>query len=96
LVPKALRHLRGRVTDGAITSRGCDRYGCPPAAATGAGDGGSCTLSALSVKLFAVISFHQLIGEGGKEGAREKFERLIAQLVRARQPLYRHRIHRGP
>jgi hypothetical protein len=30
----------------------------------------------------AVISFQQLIGEGGKEGAREKFERLIAQLVR--------------
>jgi len=29
-----------------------------------------------------VISFHQLIGDGGKEGAREKFERLIAQLVR--------------
>jgi hypothetical protein len=29
-----------------------------------------------------VISFHQLIGAGGKEGAREQFERLIAQLVR--------------
>lgn len=29
-----------------------------------------------------VISFHQLIGAGGKEGARETFERLIAQLVR--------------
>lgn len=29
-----------------------------------------------------MISFHQLIGEGGKEGARETFERLIAQLVR--------------
>jgi hypothetical protein len=28
-----------------------------------------------------VISFEQLIGEGGKEGARTKFERLIAQLV---------------
>jgi len=31
-----------------------------------------------------VISFHQLIGAGGKEGARETFERLIAQLVRLR------------
>jgi hypothetical protein len=31
-----------------------------------------------------VISFHQLIGPGGKEGARETFERLIAQLVRLR------------
>lgn len=30
----------------------------------------------------AVISFQQLIGPGGKEGARETFERLIAQLVR--------------
>ena len=30
----------------------------------------------------SVISFHQLIGAGGKEGARETFERLIAQLVR--------------
>lgn len=30
----------------------------------------------------AVLSFHQLIGAGGKEGARESFERLIAQLVR--------------
>ena len=29
-----------------------------------------------------MISFHQLIGPGGKEGARETFERLIAQLVR--------------
>jgi hypothetical protein len=29
-----------------------------------------------------VISFQQLIGPGGKEGARETFERLIAQLVR--------------
>jgi hypothetical protein len=30
-----------------------------------------------------VISFQQqLIGDGGKEGAREKFERQIAQLVR--------------
>jgi hypothetical protein len=29
-----------------------------------------------------MISFHQLIGDSGKEGAREKFERLIAQLVR--------------
>lgn len=29
-----------------------------------------------------VISFEQLIGDGGKEGAREKFERLVAQLVR--------------
>jgi uncharacterized protein (UPF0335 family) len=28
-----------------------------------------------------VISFEQLIGEGGKEGARTKFQRLIAQLV---------------
>ncbi len=28
-----------------------------------------------------MISFNQLIGEGGKEGAREKFERLVAQLV---------------
>jgi hypothetical protein len=28
-----------------------------------------------------MISFHQLIGPGGKEGARETFERLIAQLV---------------
>lgn len=31
-----------------------------------------------------VISFQQLIGDGGKDGAREKFERLIAQLVRLR------------
>lgn len=31
-----------------------------------------------------MISFHQLIGAGGKEGARETFERLIAQLVRLR------------
>jgi hypothetical protein len=29
-----------------------------------------------------VISFHQLIGDGGKDGARETFERLTAQLVR--------------
>jgi hypothetical protein len=29
-----------------------------------------------------MISFHQLIGAGGKDGARETFERLIAQLVR--------------
>jgi hypothetical protein len=29
-----------------------------------------------------VISFEQLIGAGGKDGARETFERLIAQLVR--------------
>ena len=29
-----------------------------------------------------MISFQQLIGEGGKDGARQKFERLIAQLVR--------------
>jgi hypothetical protein len=29
----------------------------------------------------AVISFHQLIGAGGKEGARTAFERLIGQLV---------------
>lgn len=29
-----------------------------------------------------MISFQQLIGDGGKDGAREKFERLIAQLVR--------------
>jgi hypothetical protein len=29
-----------------------------------------------------VISFEQLIGDGGRDGAREKFERLIAQLVR--------------
>jgi hypothetical protein len=28
-----------------------------------------------------VVSFEQLIGEGGKEGARTKFQRLIAQLV---------------
>lgn len=28
-----------------------------------------------------MISFHQLIGGGGKEGARETFERLVAQLV---------------
>lgn len=31
-----------------------------------------------------VISFHQLIGSGGKDGARETFERLIAQLVHLR------------
>ena len=31
-----------------------------------------------------MISFHQLIGAGGKDGARETFERLIAQLVRLR------------
>ncbi len=29
-----------------------------------------------------MISFHQLIGAGGKDGARETFERLTAQLVR--------------
>jgi len=34
------------------------------------------------VQYVRVISFHQLIGAGGKEGARETFERLIAQLVR--------------
>ena len=33
-----------------------------------------------------MISFHQLIREGGKEGARESFERLIAQLVLLQYP----------
>lgn len=36
-----------------------------------------------------MISFHHLIGEGGKDGAREKFERLIAQLVRLQIPTAR-------
>ncbi len=30
------------------------------------------------------VNFHALIGDGGKAGAREKFQRLIAQLVRLR------------
>lgn len=38
--------------------------------------------SAASVNLCGVISFEQLIAAGGKDGARETFERLIAQLVR--------------
>ena len=33
-----------------------------------------------------MISFHQLIREGGKDGARESFERLIAQLVGLQYP----------
>jgi hypothetical protein len=33
-----------------------------------------------------MINFHQLIREGGKEGARETFESLIAQLVRLQYP----------
>ena len=33
-----------------------------------------------------VISFEQLIGPGGKDGARESFERLIGQLVRLQYP----------
>lgn len=36
-----------------------------------------------------MISFHQLIGDGGKDGAREKFERLVAQLVSLQYPTVR-------
>jgi hypothetical protein len=77
---RGVRGARHQSCGPATASGGRGRYDAPAAPMDPRAR--PCALSAVSVKLCPVISLRELIGEGGNKGAREQFERLIAQLVR--------------